>query len=88
MNYMKSKVFAGFAGAVAALAVFAVLAMSANAQDKAPIRIGPQTDPWDRAYHTQGSPGCQGFFPSTQTLTCRSGCAGNVPSVPTYSDPT
>jgi branched-chain amino acid transport system substrate-binding protein len=37
MNYMKSKIFAGFAGAAAVLAVFA---MSASAQDKKPIRIG------------------------------------------------
>ena len=40
MNYMKSKVFAGFAGAVAALAVFAALATPASAQDKDPIKIG------------------------------------------------
>src|SRR5450755_1702124 len=37
MNYMKSKIFAGFAGAAAVLAVFV---MSASAQDKPPIKIG------------------------------------------------
>ena len=39
LDYLKSKMFAGLVGA-AALAVFAVFAMSANAQDKTPIKIG------------------------------------------------
>ena len=40
MHYLKSKMFAGLVGAAAALAVFAAFAMSANAQDKTPIKIG------------------------------------------------
>ena len=40
MRYLKSKAFAGLVGAAAALAVFVTFAMSANAQDKKPIKIG------------------------------------------------
>ena len=40
MRYLKSKTFAGLVGAAAALAVFVTFAMSANAQDKKPIKIG------------------------------------------------